>query len=388
VELKLAEDKQTLWGKAGAHFAAECGNIDCLRLLHGLGADLGLQDASSQTPAHHAAKTSNLECLRVLGELGADFGQLDNDGNSVLDMAAGYAKQNGTEFLSLDTMALLLEYGAVLTIPVVAAMISERDEGMLSTNLRAIQYCLQGGVLSAKNPIYSALVVSAAFNGRMATAQTILAELLVIQKQFSQIACTLMKTEAMDDERNAIELLTAPEKGHEIDTAFEAGAISVAVDSMDGDFIAQPVCRRLVDKIWLGGDWALQECKKFYASSWNTTDFYEYICETKMIRVKVKDAATGNITKVKKMKRFASVEKLLPLFKEVANPSKMRRVPVVRYSYETILGLYFIILTMQKIIEISHDPAAEMGYLLVFIFGNILYELGQVYEDGFAEYIR
>lgn len=50
-----------------------------------------------------------------------------------------------------------------------------------------------------------------------------------------------MRSEALDDERVAIELLTAPEKQHRIGTAFEVGPLEVALRSHDGDFIAQPV---------------------------------------------------------------------------------------------------------------------------------------------------
>ena len=50
-----------------------------------------------------------------------------------------------------------------------------------------------------------------------------------------------MRSEALDDERVAIELLTAPEKQHRIGTAFEVGPLKVALRSHDGDFIAQPV---------------------------------------------------------------------------------------------------------------------------------------------------
>ena len=50
-----------------------------------------------------------------------------------------------------------------------------------------------------------------------------------------------MRSEALDDERFAIELLTAPEKQHRIGTAFEVGPLEVALRSHDGDFIAQPV---------------------------------------------------------------------------------------------------------------------------------------------------
>ncbi len=38
------------------------------------------------------------------------------------------------------------------------------------------------------------------------------------------------------------------------------------------------MCRRLIDKIWLGGDWSLLELKRFYRASWSTTEFYDYIC--------------------------------------------------------------------------------------------------------------
>jgi hypothetical protein len=103
--------------------------------------------------------------------------------------------------------------------------------------------------------------------------------------------------------------------------------------------------KRLVDKIWLGGDWSLVEFKKFWSSLASTQDFYHYIC------VEPAPGQTGR----RKERATANVSTLIPLMQEVAHPSKMRRVPFVQFWYETLLGLVFIFLAIDRIIRGADD---------------------------------
>jgi hypothetical protein len=156
--------------------------------------------------------------------------------------------------------------------------------------------------------------------------------------------------------------------------------VSIALGCFDGDFIAQPVCRRLIDKIWLGGDWSLLELKRFYRASWSTTEFYDYIC--------ARHPTAGGKGKGG---RLPHVDSLLPLYREVADPAKMRRVPLVQFMYNTLLNLLFIFLSINKIVAGAYEDDVRVGIgkepdnsvLGVFILGNVLYEVGQFKELGF-----
>jgi hypothetical protein len=259
-------------------------------------------------------------------------------------------------------------------------MLSEKDEGSLSSKLRASRFTLQHGIVYAKNPILAALTVSAAFRERALVAETIKADLLKIGADFARIAVQLMRAEALDDETVAIELLTAEANQHQIDTAFEAGALCVALQSHDGDFIAQPVVQRLIDQIWVGGNWSLVEFKKFVSCCTSNTEFYNFI-------TLAPEAVVIDGEKVKQSRPVAHVSTMIPLFREVAHPSKMRRVPLVNFYYETALGFIFIGLSIDKIIAGADMKSENMDALLVFIIGNMMYEAGQISEDPF-EYIQ
>jgi hypothetical protein len=203
----------------------------------------------------------------------------------------------------------------------------------------------------------------------------------------------------------ATELLTAPEYDHQIETAFVSGPVSIALESLDGDFIAQPVCRRLVDKIWLGGDWSLLEFKRFAACLATSGSFYRFICveDTSMTggdgeKHKGMDGAGLSAKQQQELAKLGRpkphISTLTPLYREVAHPSKMRRVPCVQFLYETSLGLIFIALSINSIVHGSSTGDSEstaeeldadgslkeqnMKVLIVFIAGNMLYEAGQV----------
>jgi hypothetical protein len=216
LELNAFQDKRNVMGQTCAHFAATGGHVQVLRFLYEMGADFGATDGNKQTPAHCAAKARKLACMRELAELGADFGTVDRDGKTVLDIAASYLRLHRSYFLSLETIKLLFEYGAVLTIGIVASMIAERDEAVLSSNLRATRSALQHGVVYSKNPIMAALTIAAAFRARALSAQTISGDLTETGHMFALVATTLMGSDSLDDEQTAMELLTAPEKGHEV----------------------------------------------------------------------------------------------------------------------------------------------------------------------------
>lgn len=82
------------------HVAAECGNVDCLRLLLQLGADLNVKDKSSSTPLHIAASVAmNEEFLRLLVENGASTGARDAWGRTPLHRAVIQSNVTSALFL-------------------------------------------------------------------------------------------------------------------------------------------------------------------------------------------------------------------------------------------------------------------------------------------------
>jgi hypothetical protein len=63
--------------------------VKLLQYLAGKGADLGLADHEGRTAAHEAARCGQLEALRALARLGADLRATTRLGQTALDLAKG-----------------------------------------------------------------------------------------------------------------------------------------------------------------------------------------------------------------------------------------------------------------------------------------------------------
>jgi hypothetical protein len=114
------------------------------------------------------------------------------------------------------------------------------------------------------------------------------------------------------------------------------------------------------------------------AASIDSRGFYQFVCVD----------ALYDDTKMKQGRPTANISKLIPLYHEVAHPSKMRRVPIVQFYYETILGLLFIGMSIERILAGAGDKRVDMGNLMVLIVGNMLYEAGQITDIGWSAYIK
>jgi ankyrin repeat protein len=69
------------------------GNVDVLRVLTELGADLNRANHEGFTPAHIAAQTGSVDVLRVLRKLGADLYQANQQGFFSSRLSGGLASQ-------------------------------------------------------------------------------------------------------------------------------------------------------------------------------------------------------------------------------------------------------------------------------------------------------
>lgn len=93
VNAKSSED-----GKTSIHWACDCKpvNLDFIRFLVEIGADLNAQDNEGQTPAYVALTTWNSNAvLNLLFQLGADVTWRDKNGKSYLDYCEDRVTSNG-----------------------------------------------------------------------------------------------------------------------------------------------------------------------------------------------------------------------------------------------------------------------------------------------------
>jgi hypothetical protein len=247
-------------------------------------------------------------------------------------------------------------------------LLMERSETILHAWLPTVRETVKHAVIFAKNPIAVALNASAAFQDRAETAHTLQNDIEAVGDFFSEVANMLMHAEVMTNDDIAKEMLTESTSGFSIETAFDDGPIKTALAGGDSEFLAHPVVQRYIWQIWNGGDWALVNFKQFWEASKSTRSFYKYVSE-----------------EVKFGKVELEVYKLMPMFREVASPDSMRRLPVVQFWYETILGVAFIWIAFDFIInrtEPGQSHPMDNISLYFFIAGNTFYEIGQIWEDA------
>lgn len=95
-------------------FAAECGYINCIKVLIKYGADINLKDVSGFTALHNAVCENHINCVRLLLESGADVNLQLGDYCGGYD---GYTPLHFTPlYTRIDVVKLLLEYGADKTL--------------------------------------------------------------------------------------------------------------------------------------------------------------------------------------------------------------------------------------------------------------------------------
>jgi ankyrin repeat protein len=86
------------------YVAAQQGQVECIRLLHELGADVNRCKTSGASPVFIAAQQGHVECIRVLPELGVDVNKCRTGGASPVCIAA--------EKGHVECLRLLSELGA------------------------------------------------------------------------------------------------------------------------------------------------------------------------------------------------------------------------------------------------------------------------------------
>jgi ankyrin repeat protein len=80
--------KDARYGRTPVFIAAKNGHVECIRVLHGLGANVNLCGSNGCSPVYIAAELGHVECTRVLHELGADVHLCNDDGISSVYVAA------------------------------------------------------------------------------------------------------------------------------------------------------------------------------------------------------------------------------------------------------------------------------------------------------------
>jgi hypothetical protein len=91
-------------GRSPVYIAACFGHVECIRVLHELGAEINKCTTNDVSPVYVAAKNNHVECILVLRELGADINKCFTGGASPVCIAA----QNG----DVECLRLLSELGA------------------------------------------------------------------------------------------------------------------------------------------------------------------------------------------------------------------------------------------------------------------------------------
>jgi hypothetical protein len=87
VDLELFRDAN---GATALHLAAARGDLGCVRVLVGHGADLEARTNQGDTPIILASDRGHSECLKVLIEAGADVHASGNDGTQAIHFASFY----------------------------------------------------------------------------------------------------------------------------------------------------------------------------------------------------------------------------------------------------------------------------------------------------------
>ena len=71
-------------GKSPAHYAAEGGSLDCLKVMVDSVMDICVGDDIGLQPIHYAAMGNRVECLKFLLQHGASETDVDRQGRTVL----------------------------------------------------------------------------------------------------------------------------------------------------------------------------------------------------------------------------------------------------------------------------------------------------------------
>lgn len=87
------EEKDNM-GRTPLHWAAFSGNIEAIKTLMSLGANIEARDLAEETPLHRAAGWANLETVKTLYQFGADTEARDHDGHRPLDSARRHMAHN------------------------------------------------------------------------------------------------------------------------------------------------------------------------------------------------------------------------------------------------------------------------------------------------------
>ena len=110
-------DIQTRRGRSALHYASENGHEEILMLLITSGAQVDLPNKWGRTALHYAASKDRVNCLKILIKNGADPNKQDVDHQTPLYHAVAASARPQQEEKALDTVAMLISYGASANIP-------------------------------------------------------------------------------------------------------------------------------------------------------------------------------------------------------------------------------------------------------------------------------
>jgi ankyrin repeat protein len=88
----LASSSASLSRRSVLYFAAQCGNVEAIKLLHAVQIDVNKADSGGRTPLDVAARFGHIEATRVLLECGADVNRVDRGQHTALHRAAKYGR--------------------------------------------------------------------------------------------------------------------------------------------------------------------------------------------------------------------------------------------------------------------------------------------------------
>jgi ankyrin repeat protein len=87
-EVDINGGYDSYWDATPVYMAAESGHVECIRVLHELGADIKKCTDAGASPVWCAAENGHAECISVLHELGADLNKCRNNGEPPVYIAA------------------------------------------------------------------------------------------------------------------------------------------------------------------------------------------------------------------------------------------------------------------------------------------------------------
>lgn len=153
------------------HAAAGAGDCQTLRRLLQAGVQTGMRDAEGWTAAHYAAEKGNIDALRVLRDFGDDFRDVGPNGQSLAAIAAAAGQIGALSFLSTECGVDITARANAETLLHVAARFEQPAvaEWLLDRGIAVDARDERGGT-----PLHIAVINGDGASGNWQTAQVLL----------------------------------------------------------------------------------------------------------------------------------------------------------------------------------------------------------------------